>query len=83
MMDEKRSERGRRHLRRLEVLIDVVFALLIWDIVSSLPYPDAGEWDFSSIDEFLAGNIEVGTVLIGMVIVLNYWAQNPKDRFGR
>lgn len=69
-------ERGRRHLRRLEVLIDVVFALLIWDIVSTLPYPEVGQLSLSSLGEFLSGNLDLGIIVIGMVIVLNYWALN-------
>lgn len=69
-------ERGRRHLRRLEVLVDVVFALLIWDIVSTLPHPDGDELSISGLGQFLEGNLDLAIVLIGMVIVLNYWAQN-------
>ncbi len=69
-------ERGRRHLRRLEVLIDVVFALLIWDIVSTLPYPQGDQLSLSSLGEFLIGNLDLGIILIGIVIVLNYWALN-------
>jgi len=32
-------ERERRQLRRLETITDVVFALLLWGIVSQLPMP--------------------------------------------
>lgn len=75
-MDDIQRQRGARHLRRLEMLIDVVFALLIWDIVSTLPLPDGDVLSFSGLLEFLGGNLDLGIVLIGMVIVLNYWAQN-------
>lgn len=70
------KERGRRHLRRLEVLVDVVFALLIWDIVSTLPHPDGAELSVSGMAQFLEGHLDLTIVLIGVVIVLNYWAQN-------
>ncbi len=75
-MDDIQKLRGSRHLRRLEMLIDVVFALLIWDIVSTLPMPDGTDLSFAGLGDFLGGNLDLGIVLIGMVIVLNYWAQN-------
>jgi uncharacterized membrane protein len=75
-MQEVDQQRGARHLRRLEMLIDVVFALLIWDIVSSLPLPEGTDLSLAGLGEFLGGNLDLGIVLIGMVIVLNYWAQN-------
>jgi uncharacterized membrane protein len=75
-MDNIQRVRGSRHLRRLEMLIDVVFALLIWDIVSTLPLPDGGDLNLTGLGDFLGGNLDLSIVLIGMVIVLNYWAQN-------
>jgi uncharacterized membrane protein len=70
------KERGRRYLRRLEVLVDVVFALLIWEIVSNLPHPDGMQLSLASLGQFLEGNLDLVMVIIGVVIVINYWAQN-------
>jgi uncharacterized membrane protein len=75
-MENIQRLRGSRHLRRLEMLIDVVFALLIWDIVSTLPLPDGEDLNLTGLGDFLGGNLDLSIVLIGMVIVLNYWAQN-------
>ena len=75
-MDDIQRQRGARHLRRLEMLIDVVFALLIWDIVSTLPLPEGSDLSLAGLGEFLGGNLDLSIVIIGMVIVLNYWAQN-------
>ncbi len=75
-MENIQRLRGSRHLRRLEMLIDVVFALLIWDIVSTLPIPGGSDLDVAGLGEFIGGNLDFGVVLIGIVIVLNYWAQN-------
>ncbi len=75
-MENIQRLRGSRHLRRLEMLIDVVFALLIWDIVSTLPLPDGRDLDVAGLGDFIVGNLDFGVVLIGIVIVLNYWAQN-------
>lgn len=75
-MDDIQRQRGARHLRRLEMLIDVVFALLIWDIVSTLPLPEGSDLSLAGLGEFLGGNLDLSIVIIGMVIVLSYWAQN-------
>ena len=75
-MDDIQRQRGARHLRRLEMLIDVVFALLIWDIVSTLPLPEGGDLSLAGLGDFLGSHLDLSIVIIGMVIVLNYWAQN-------
>jgi hypothetical protein len=67
---------GKRHLRRLEVLVDVTFALLLWDIMTTLPQPTQQEWESSSLGEFLSANTDLGLILIGVIIVLSYWARN-------
>ena len=68
-------QRGQRHLRRLEVLTDVVYGLLIWAIVTALPEPPE-EGSELSLDYLLDTQIDVVSIIVGMVIVLNYWAQN-------
>jgi hypothetical protein len=43
MPTPKETEHGRRQLRRLEVLTDVIFAIAIWRIFMMLPRPGGGE----------------------------------------
>ena len=62
-MDDIQRLRGARHLRRLEMLIDVVFALLIWDIVSTLPMPEGSDLSLAGLADFLGGNLDLGIVL--------------------
>ena len=77
-MTKRRSEaaKGRRHLDRLETLIDSVYALVIVFIVAQLPNPIAGE-GYANFREFL--NNQGGsliTPLIGLILAIVYWLQN-------
>ena len=72
------SERqGILQLKRLEILMDVVFALIIWRIFMILPRPDgeSAQWDSvlhmlqTSWDSFLL-------VVLSTVIVIVFWIQN-------
>jgi uncharacterized membrane protein len=65
----------RRHLDRLETLIDVLFAILIWRVVMRFPIPSGDE----SMDllVFYTGNWDdLLVVAIGMVLTTLYWVQN-------
>jgi uncharacterized membrane protein len=76
---ESRSgqERERRQLRRLEMLIDVVYAIVIWRVFMLLPRPEEGNLDAASIAEFLFANkIDLLMIVVGLVIVIIYWTQN-------
>lgn len=68
-------ERHYRQLRRLEVLIDVVFGLVLWRLFILIPRPSAGDWE--SLKVFLNANsgafVEAG---LGLAIVIIYWLQN-------
>lgn len=70
------SERDSRQLRRLETLIDVVYAITIWRLFMLLPRPNENlEWE--SVIQLLSENgMKLGVVLIGIVIVIIYWKQN-------
>ena len=64
-------------LRRLETLIDVVFALVVWRIFMILPRPSADELEMLSIAKLLVNEYPkfiIATISILMVIV--YWLQN-------
>lgn len=75
MATPKDMEHGRRQLRRLEILTDVIFAIAIWRVFMMLPRPD--EDSFASIVEMYRGHASVlAIVLIGFVIMIMYWIQN-------
>ncbi len=80
-MDENQEDRaellrGTRQLRRLEILMDVVYALVIWRLFMLMPRPEKiGEW--RSLYSFLSSNVELFVIAgLGLVIVIIYWIQN-------
>jgi uncharacterized membrane protein len=80
-MDEKREDkaeliRGTRQLRRLEMLMDVVYALVIWRLFMLMPRPEKiGEW--RSLSSFLSSNVELYVIVgLALIIVIIYWIQN-------
>jgi len=70
-------ERESRQLRRLEVLIDVIFAIVIWRVFILIPRPETADWRWDSIEPFLSSNVSGFLLMaIAMVIVIIYWIQN-------
>jgi len=64
-------------LSRLERIMDVVFALVIWRLFTFLPTQevDSGKW--SSVIEMLVAEWQVFVfVFLALVIVIIYWLQN-------
>ncbi len=75
MTDQSDEKRWVRQMVRLETLMDVVYALVIWRLFQFLPRPMEDEtrtvWELFTDDPR-----PVLTVAIGMVIVIIYWMQN-------
>lgn len=64
-------------LVRLERIMDVIYALVIWRLFMILPRPEKGEDNTFSVLDLLANNWDVFLVaLIGLVIVIIFWLQN-------
>jgi len=66
-------------LRRLETLIDVVFALVVWRIFMILPRPSGDELEMLSIAKLFINEYPkfiIATISILMIII--YWIQNNK-----
>ena len=76
-LSEADLQRGTRQLRRIETLIDCVYALVIVLTVSELPLPaDEGLTAVSAI-EFMRTHVDAYLpVLIAIVLVVLYWIQN-------
>jgi uncharacterized membrane protein len=70
-------ERESRQLRRLEVLIDVIFAIVIWRVFILIPRPGTSDWQWDTIGPFLSANVLTFIlVALSIVIVIIYWLQN-------
>lgn len=77
MTDAVQAAKNRRHLDRLETLIDSVYALVIVFLVSQLPNPLGFEEKFSGFwDFFRLHGEELAAPLIGISLVVIYWLQN-------
>lgn len=77
MTDEAQHRRETRQLRRLEILVDVVYAVVLWRIFMLIPRPDKSEWAWDSIGSFLlSAKEEFLIVVVAVAIVIIYWLQN-------
>ena len=64
-------------LSRLERIMDVIFALVIWRLFIFLPTQDVGDEKWPSVTEMLTSEWRVFViVLLAVVIVSIYWLQN-------
>ncbi len=70
-------QRGARQLRRIETLVDCVYALFIVLTVFELPLPADEGLTGVSVSEFLRAHVDAYLpVLIAIVLVVLYWIQN-------
>ena len=69
-------EREGRQLLRLQVLLDVIFALILWRIFQLLPNV-SGPGDEASLIQMLGEQSSVYLVIfVGIVLTIVYWVQN-------
>ena len=72
-------EYGRRQLRRLEFLTDVVFGLAIVRFMLLLPRPEGGLKSVATVKElFTEQTAPLGMVVIGLAWTIIFWIQNNK-----
>ena len=75
--NETDLQRGARQLRRIESLVDGVFALVIVLTVFELPLPANEGLIAVSLSEFLRAHVDAYLpAMIAIVIVVIYWIQN-------
>jgi uncharacterized membrane protein len=82
MIQPAELERQQRQLSRLQTLMDVMFALMLFRVLAPLPMPQEEEnwvWTFGALGDFLAeeGGVIV-MALIGVILIVVYWLQNNK-----
>lgn len=77
LMNASLQGRHVRQLYRLERLMDVVFAIVLWRVFILLPRPetDSLSWD-SLFTALLSNKIDFLMVFVGVAIVIVYWSQN-------
>jgi uncharacterized membrane protein len=81
-MQEKAEDRDKHRretlqLIRLERLVDVVFAIIIWRAVTFFPIPTIKEFSWEQIAPFVSANSgDFTLVLIGLLVTIIFWLQN-------
>jgi uncharacterized membrane protein len=69
--------RGSRQLARLEVMIDVLFALMIYKLFTFMPSPEVDGFGREELYQVLSESFLNYTVIfIGLVLVIIYWGMN-------
>jgi uncharacterized membrane protein len=73
-------EREMRQLIRLQTIMDVVYAIILWRIFMVLPRPEVDEWDGGArvIDVLISYSDSFLVLLVGLILVIVYWMQNNK-----
>jgi uncharacterized membrane protein len=72
-------ERDAKQLQRLERLIDVIFAILIWMVFQNLPVPSKEEFDqLSNLQLINAYKDSLIMIFIGIFLILTYWGTNNR-----
>ena len=72
-------ERDAKQLKRLERLIDVIFAILIWSVFQNLPVPSEAEFEKLTNYELLtAYKNSLVIILVGVFFIITYWGQNNR-----
>lgn len=70
-------DRGKRQLFRLEVLIDVLFALMIYKLFTLMPNPQVDGFGRAQLYEVLTTSyLNYTVIIIGLVLILLYWGMN-------
>jgi len=76
-MNTAKAIRPILQLKRLEVLTDVVFGIVLWRTFMLIPQPEAADWKWKSVQPFLADNLAIfAIVAIGIALTIIYWVQN-------
>jgi uncharacterized membrane protein len=70
-------ERGGKQLLRLSILIDVLFALMIYKLFMFLPRPEIDGFSKDDLVEVLSTSyLNYLMMLVGFVMILIYWGQS-------
>ena len=72
--------RSIRQLKRVQTLIDVIYGVLIFHLLTFLPQPTQDQLERKAILEMFAENgTNLLIILIGFILILIYWTQNNKQ----
>jgi uncharacterized membrane protein len=77
MTEEKNDRRTAQQFKRLKILTDVVYAIVIWRLFALIPRPGQGEFQWHTIDDYFRDNVmTIVMAIVGLVVIIIYWLQN-------
>jgi len=69
-------ERGVGLLNSINIVINVLYALLIFQVFMILPRPDDPELKYHSLGQIYAENVnQILVIIVGLILVIMYWIQ--------
>ncbi len=69
-------ERGVGLLNSVNIVINVIYALLIFQVFLILPRPDDPELKYHSLGQIYAENVnQILVIVVGLILVIMYWIQ--------
>ena len=72
-------QRNQMLLKSLVLVVNVLYALMIFQVFLILPRPDDPELQISSLEQVYSENLEVLMVIVvGLIMILIYWIQFHK-----
>ena len=70
-------ERGERQLKRIMTVIDVLYALMIFQVFLLMPRPEVDNFTASElVSVFKESYLNYMVMTVGMILILLYWGQN-------
>ena len=67
-------ERGVGILFSLKIIVNVLYALLLFEIFMILPRPDDPELNYLSLVEiYNEHSIKLVVIIVGLILILSYW----------
>jgi len=76
-LSEAAKDRGARQLMRLQILIDVLYALMIYKLFTFMPNPDIDGFGRAELYKVLTESyLNYTVIIIGLVLIILYWAMN-------
>jgi hypothetical protein len=69
--------RAAKQLRRLEMVMDVVYALMIWEAFTLISIPTKADWSLAGMKAFMSAHgLGFLVVVVFVLIIIIYWNQN-------
>jgi uncharacterized membrane protein len=74
---EALKERGTKQLLRLSIIIDVLFAIMIFNLFMFLPRPELDNFDATNmLQVFKESYVNYLVMVVGIILILIYWNQS-------